>query len=229
MGFFFFLFAIVAVAGAVGVVALRNPFYCALSLAVHLIALALLFLLLEAQFVAAAQVVVYAGAVVVLYVFVVVYVGGGSKPEPLWRASARQRGLAGLFGAAIFIELSIAILGTGLKALDGDGAKLGAGYGSPGQIGELLLIKHLLAFELASFLLLIAAVAAVALAGRRQGLEDDVFPDMEIVDVRRPAATGTMGEAVGGYGLLVPPAGSEPAPEPAKPEAAGGAPVGEAR
>ena len=87
MGFFFFLFAIVALAGAVGVVVLRNPFYCVLALVVHLIALALLFLLLEAQFVAVAQIIVYAGAVMVLYVFVVAYVGGGDKPAPLWRAT----------------------------------------------------------------------------------------------------------------------------------------------
>ena len=74
---FFFIFAGFALAGAAGVVALRNPFYCVLSLVVHLISLALLFLLLEAQFVAVAQIVVYAGAVMVLYVFVVAYVGGG--------------------------------------------------------------------------------------------------------------------------------------------------------
>ena len=92
MGFLFFLFAIVALAGAVGVVVLRNPFYCVLALVVHLIALALLFLLLEAQFVAVAQIIVYAGAVMVLYVFVVAYVGGGDKPAPLWRATARPRG-----------------------------------------------------------------------------------------------------------------------------------------
>ena len=77
-------------AGAIGVVALRNPFYSVLALIVHLFSLAVLFLLLTAAFVAAAQVVVYAGAVMVLYVFVVAYVGGagvglGADPR---RASA---------------------------------------------------------------------------------------------------------------------------------------------
>ena len=71
----FFIAAIGALAGAVGVVMVRNPFYAVLSLVCHLISLAALFLLLRAQFVAAAQVVVYAGAVMVLYVFVVAYVG----------------------------------------------------------------------------------------------------------------------------------------------------------
>lgn len=206
MALFFFLFAIVALAGAVGVVVLRNPFYCVLALVVHLIALALLFLLLEAQFVAAAQIVVYAGAVMVLYVFVVAYVGGGDRPRPLWRAGAKQRALAVAFGVAVFAELSIAILGTALQALDTDGAKLGPDYGSPAQIGELLLTRFLLPFELASFLLLIAAVGAVALAGRRGGLDDElsVSPEHEIVDFARPAATGTMAEGVAGYGITTP-------------------------
>ena len=127
MAFVFFPVAIVALAGAVGVVALRNPFYCVLALVTHLIALAILFLLLLAQFVAAAQVIVYAGAVMVLYVFVVAYVGGGDKPLPLWRANAKQRALAIAFGVAVFAELCIALLGTSLSALDTHGADLGVG------------------------------------------------------------------------------------------------------
>src|SRR4051812_44413340 len=77
---FFFLAAIGAIAGAVGTVSLRNPFYAVLALVCHLLSLAALFLLLRAEFVAAAQVVVYAGAVMVLYVFVVAYVGDQGPP-----------------------------------------------------------------------------------------------------------------------------------------------------
>ena len=77
---FFFLAAIGAIAGALGTVSLRNPFYAVLALVCHLLCLAALFLLLRAEFVAAAQVVVYAGAVMVLYVFVVAYVGGADTP-----------------------------------------------------------------------------------------------------------------------------------------------------
>ena len=76
----FFIAGIGAVCGAVGVVMVRNPFYAVLALVFHLLSLAALFLLLQAQFVAAAQVVVYAGAVMVLYVFVVAYVGGVTEP-----------------------------------------------------------------------------------------------------------------------------------------------------
>ena len=212
MAFVFFPVAIVAIAGAVGVVALRNPFYCVLSLVTHLIALAILFLLLEAQFVAAAQIIVYAGAVMVLYVFVVGYVGGGDRPLPLWRANAKQRALAIAFGVAVFAELCIALLGTSLSALDTHGADLGPAYGSPGQIGELLLTQFLLPFELASFLLLVAAVGAVALAGRRGGLDEDdlpLAPRHGLVERSRPAGTGTMAEGVAGYGVTV------PMPEPA--------------
>ena len=77
---FFFIAAIGALAGAVGTVALRNPFFSVLALVFHLLSLAALFLLLRAEFVAAAQVVVYAGAVMVQYVFVVAYVGGEDRP-----------------------------------------------------------------------------------------------------------------------------------------------------
>ena len=87
---FFFLAAIGALAGALGTVTLRNPFYSVLALVVHLLSLAALFLLLRAEFVAAAQVIVYVGAVMVLYLFVVAYVGGGDDPirRPARRACA---------------------------------------------------------------------------------------------------------------------------------------------
>jgi NADH-quinone oxidoreductase subunit J len=194
----FFLAGIGAIAGAIGVVAVRNPFYSVLALVCHLLSLAALFLLLRAEFVAAAQVVVYAGAVMVLYVFVVAYVGG--QDEPLGARPGRGlRVVAAVFGAALFIELCVATLGSGLKAIDTDGAALAPGFGSPQQIGELLLTRFLLPFEIASFLLLIAAVGAVVLARRRGGIsaaEDQAR--YSAMDVLRPANTGTMAEAVGG-------------------------------
>src|SRR5215207_9876537 len=109
-----FFGAIGALGGALAVIALRNPFYSVLALVVHLFSLAGLFLILHAEFVAAAQVVVYAGAVMVLYVFVASYVGG--VEEPLWDAIPGQRLIAPLLAGALFIELSIAVLGTTLKS-----------------------------------------------------------------------------------------------------------------
>lgn len=163
----FFAGAIGALGGAIAVITLRNPFYCVLALVVHLFALAGLFLMLHAEFVAAAQVVVYAGAVMVLYVFVAAYVGG--VEEPIWDAIPGQRILAPLLGGALFIELSIAVLGSSLRSLDSEGPTIPAGFGSPEAIGTLLLEDFLIAFEAASILLLIAAVGAVVLAARRPG------------------------------------------------------------
>ena len=166
----FFIAGLGALAGALGVVLLRNPFYSVLALVGHLIALALLFLLLHAEFLAAGQVVVYAGAVMVLYIFVVAYIGGSD--EPLRPEGGLVNAFAPLFAAAIGIELCIAFLGSGLKALDTQGADLPGGFGEPASIGELLLTDYLVAFEAASYLLLVAAVGAVVLARRRRGLED---------------------------------------------------------
>ena len=103
----FFIAATGAIAGAIGVVTVRNPFYSVLSLVFHLISLAALYLLLRAEFVAAAQVIVYAGAVMVLYVFVVAYVGGGQ--EPLSMGGAPLKFLSPVFAAALAAELCIAI------------------------------------------------------------------------------------------------------------------------
>jgi NADH-quinone oxidoreductase subunit J len=166
----FFIAAIGAIAGAVGTVALRNPFYSVLALVGHLLSLAALFLLLRAEFVAAAQVVVYAGAVMVLYVFVSAYIGRvdhavGPNPGPA------LKGVSFAFAGALMVEFFIAILGTGLSALDDQGSGFFPAFGSPAEIGKLLLTDYLLAFEVASFLLLVAAVGAVILARRREGLE----------------------------------------------------------
>src|SRR5215217_5343486 len=151
----FFAAALGALGGAVGVVLMRNPFYGVLALIVHLFSLAVLFLLLSAAFVAAAQ--------------VVAYVGSG---ESAWESIPGQRFLAPLLGAAVFLELSIAVLGSSLTALGGDGPEVAPGFGDPAAIGHLLLERFLLAFEAASILLLLAAVGAVVLAGRREPASD---------------------------------------------------------
>lgn len=162
----FWIAAAAAIAGAVGVVFQRNPFYSVLYLVIHLIALATLFLLLSAEFVAAAQVIVYAGAVMVLYVFVVAYVGG--LEDELEEPHRVVRLLAPLMAAALFVELSLAITGSALKAIDSHGPRLEPNFGSPAQIGELFLTRFLIAFEVVSLLLLVAAVGAVVLAKREE-------------------------------------------------------------
>jgi NADH-quinone oxidoreductase subunit J len=190
----FFIAGVGAIAGAMGVIAFRNAFYSVLSLVFHLLSLALLFLLLQAQFVAAAQVVVYAGAVMVLYVFVVAYVGGeGQSLAPVGPALTP---LATVFAAALGVELLIALLGSGLHVVDSAGAASGGSFGTPEQIGELFLTKFLLAFEVASYLLLVAAVGAVILARRRRGLPDEPKEAPRHVESPRLALVGTMAETV---------------------------------
>jgi NADH-quinone oxidoreductase subunit J len=191
----FFIAGIGAVAGAIAVVTLRNPFYSVLALVSHLFSLAVLFLLLLAQFVAAAQIVVYAGAVMVLYVFVVAYIGGSDQPVGP-QAGKRLTTLAILAAAGLFVVLILATLGSGLAAIDGEGAELSGDFGQPAQIGELLLTKFLLPFEVASFLLLVAAVGAVVLARRRGAI--GAGEGLTVAELfRMPEGAGSMREALG--------------------------------
>jgi NADH-quinone oxidoreductase subunit J len=190
----FFIAAIGALTGAIGVVMMRNPFYSVLCLVCHLICLAALFLLLRAQFVAAAQVVVYAGAVMVLYVFVVAYIG--DLDEPLHRPGGALRMLGPLFGLCLAVELFFAVLGTALKGIETTGARFPTVFGTPKQIGTAFLTTYLFPFEVASLLLLVAAIGAVVLARRRRGLDDDGI-DEELRLRPRPVFTGTMAEGAG--------------------------------
>ena len=170
----FFLAAFGAIGGALAVVLVRNPFYSVLSLVVHLFALATLFLMLNAEFIAAAQIVVYAGAVMVLYVFVVAYIGGVEEVHPIRGGSSSIATTGMLFAGALLVVVTIAVIGTGLSAIDGEGSEVGPGFGSPGAIGEALLQKFLIPFEAASILLLVAAIGAVILSRKRRGLPDEM-------------------------------------------------------
>jgi NADH:ubiquinone oxidoreductase subunit 6 (subunit J) len=120
-----------------------------------------MYLLLTAEFVAAAQVLVYAGAVMVMFLFVIAYIG--PRQEAPWAGGPSWQTVgAVLAAAAIFVEIIVAI---GLKA----GGRLAhsdhvnATFGSPGWIGRLFLTDHLLAFEITSIVLLVAAVGGVIL------------------------------------------------------------------
>ncbi len=160
---------------------LRNPFYSVLALVVHLLSLAVLFLLLRAEFVAAV-----AGGRLRRRRDGALRVRRRLRRRPD-RAAGRAPAHPGAVGSqlrlggaivagALLVELLIALLGTGLQAIDGKGAGYSPGpeaFGTPAYIGKLLLTRFLLAFEVASFLLLIAAVGGVVLARRRDGLEED--------------------------------------------------------
>jgi NADH:ubiquinone oxidoreductase subunit 6 (subunit J) len=187
----FFIAAIGAITGAIGVIAMRNPFYSVLMLIVHLVSLAALFLLLRAEFVAAAQVVVYAGAVMVLYLFVVAYVGGGEQRP----SGPVLRVLGPLFALALAVELCIAMLGSALKGISSQGHAYVLGFGTPKQIGQSFLTTYLFPFEIASILLLVAAIGAIVLARRRRGLPGGE-PGIHL-RLTPPQWTGSMAESTG--------------------------------
>ena len=161
--------AIGCLGSGVAVVTLANPFYSALALIGNLASLAVLYLLASAEFVAAAQVLVYAGAVMVMFLFVIAYLGG--------RADAPWAGGARLFQTAAVITtaslLAVTLVAIMLDAGDrlSDEADIARAFGSPAEIGKLFLTDHLLAFEITSIVLLVAAVGGVVLGMRSEAEE----------------------------------------------------------
>ncbi len=153
--------ALALLSSGLAVVLLSNPFYSALALIGNLASLAVLYLLLDAEFVAAAQVLVYAGAIVVMFLFVIAYLGG--RADAPWAGGPTLQAVAAVVAAgAIALEIAIAI---GLTAGDSlsSTAEIDDSFGSPAEIGTLFLSDHLLAFEVTSIVLLVAAVGGVVL------------------------------------------------------------------
>ena len=153
--------AFACLGSGIAVISFTNPFYSALSLIGNLASLAVLYLLLSAEFVAAAQVLVYAGAVMVMFLFVIAYLGG--RADAPWAGGPSWQALAAVAAsAALFVEVIVVI---GLKSssrLSHQG-EIHVSYGRPDEIGQLFLTDHLLAFEITSIVLLIAAVGGVIL------------------------------------------------------------------
>ena len=160
------------VASGVAVVSFSNPFYSALALIGNLASLAVLYLLLSAEFVAAAQVLVYAGAVMVMFLFVIAYVG--PRAETPWAGGPNWKTVAAVLAAgAIFLEVIVVIALEASNRLSHTD-RVNATFGSPGWIGRLFLTDHLLAFEITSIVLLVAAVGGVILGShtKRSQLEE---------------------------------------------------------
>ena len=156
------LLAVLALLGsAVAVISLTNPFYAALSLIANLASLAVLYLVLSAEFVAAAQVLVYAGAVMVMFLFVIAYLG--DRADAPWAGGPTWQSIgAVIVASALLLEVILVIgLKTGGKLTDE--AQITDAFGGPAAIGRLFLTDHLLAFEVTSIVLLVAAVGGVVL------------------------------------------------------------------
>ena len=154
----FLFFAVVCVAGAINLLAQRHPINSALSLIVVMASLAAEYLLLGAEFVAAVQVIVYAGAIMVLFIFVIMLLNAGEEERTKGSRVALLLGVPGLIvGAGIIAWLLVARNTTHSVAA-------GALPGFPHDIGMLLFRDYLLPFEITSVLILIAIMGAVVLA-----------------------------------------------------------------
>jgi NADH-quinone oxidoreductase subunit J len=168
----FFVAAALALAGAAGVVLARNPVHCALLLVVALVAVAIFFLLQEAQLVAAVQVIVYAGAIVVLFLFVI-FLLGVDRQESLEDPIPYQRPAAIALGTLLLAEIFVLAgrnWATGARSVRGSATKPvdGRDLGNVERVARTLFTDFLWAFELTAALLVIAVVGAVVLA-RRSG------------------------------------------------------------
>jgi NADH-quinone oxidoreductase subunit J len=148
-------------ASGIAVVTFSNPFFSALALIGNLGSLAVMYLLVSAEFVAAAQVLVYAGAVVVMFLFVIAYVG--PRHETPWSGGPGWQTIGAVAAAgALLVEIVVAV---GMQASGSlsHQTSVGTDFGTPGWIGRVFLTDHLLAFEITSVVLLVAAVGGVVL------------------------------------------------------------------
>jgi NADH-quinone oxidoreductase subunit J len=155
----FILFGAIAVCGAIMVVTRKSPMASALYLILTLFAVAALFVLRQAHFLAAVQVIVYAGAVVVLFVFVIMLINVPEDRLPVERATTTR--VLGVIAAGILV-LESAVLARRYWMPKGPAA----GVGTVEAVGRALFTDYLLAFEITSVLLLAAVIGAIALAKR---------------------------------------------------------------
>jgi NADH-quinone oxidoreductase subunit J len=162
----FAILAVLVVGSGAGVLLKRNPIHAALFLVVNLASVAGLFLMLRAEFLAAVQVIVYAGAIAVLFVFAIMVLIPGKEetgPDPLRRQRLMTVPVVGVFLLLIALVLRSTII-----------RGPGRGTAVPGgveAVGRLLFTDYLFPFEVTSLLLLVAIVGVIALAKRRVGSE----------------------------------------------------------
>ncbi len=161
--------AVIVLAGAIGVVVSRNPVHSALFLVMTLFGVAVLFVAQSAHFLAAVQVIVYAGAIVVLFLFVIMLLGVDQEENLALEPLRGQRPLAVLLGVISLAEL--VLLAQGTKWVTGAQSVV-APISGPGsnveKLARSIFTRYLLAFEITSVLLVIAVVGAVVLVRRTQ-------------------------------------------------------------
>lgn len=156
----FLVFGVVAIAGAVNLLAQTHPINSALSLIAVMAALAGEYMLLGAEFLAAVQVIVYAGAIMVLFVFVIMLLNAGVEERTKGSRVAIIFGIPGVLTGSVLLGWVV------LRHSGTEPVPAGALPGSPGTIGQLLFHEFLLPFEVTSILILIAIMGAVVLASK---------------------------------------------------------------
>ncbi|MFO0727071.1 MAG: NADH-quinone oxidoreductase subunit J [Myxococcota bacterium] len=158
---FFFLFSVMALSGATGVVFLRDPVKGALSLVACFFSIACLYLLQSAELMAVLEVLVYAGAIMVLFVFVIMLVENHNEPI-LPRSMIRRIAAPMKVGAVVLVAANILVVVA--KTEFGAGHQLGKGFGTSAAVGRVLYNQYAFQFELVSVLLLAAIVGAVMIS-----------------------------------------------------------------
>jgi len=161
----FFVFALLAVVAAIGVIIAREPIHSALSLVVVMVALAQIYILAGAEFIAAVQIIVYAGAVMVLFVFVIMLLNAGVEERTDWSRMAKYVGVP--LGVILLLWLAHWMA----RAPVGGVAAYAAGQtfvqpDTTAKLSKLLFTNYLLPFEATSILILIAVLGALVLAKR---------------------------------------------------------------
>ena len=182
--------AIIVLSGAIGVVASPNPVHSALFLIQTLFGVAVLFVLQEAHFLAAVQIIVYAGAIVILFLFVIMLLGVDTADNWSVEPIGGQRPLAVLVGAALFgcgLALVI-VMSDKLTGIVRDGGEraLDNQFTDVERIGRVLFSDYALSFEITAALLTIAVIGAVVLT--RKLRREEFLADLERVSMELPAA-----------------------------------------
>ena len=170
--------AVLILVGAVGVITMRNPVHAALSLILTLFGVAVAFVAQSADFLAAVQIIVYAGAIVVLFLFVIMFLGVDRNDPVDVEPLVGQRAFAAV-GVVITVAGLITLLArsgwvTGAKSVSTAGTALATGSANVKQLGTAIFTTYLFAFEATAALLIIAVVGAVVLARRERVVDDEI-------------------------------------------------------
>jgi len=176
----FILGALICLLGAIGVIAFRNPVHSALSLVTTLFGIAVLFIALEAEFLAAVQIIVYAGAIVVMFLFVIMLLGVDQTDDIGFDPLKGQRTAAIVAGVLLVSGLIAIVLFGAITGAGSANAEIVAKVPNVEQLARSLFTDYLFAFEITSVLLVIGVVGAVTLARHRREAFVDELPHDEL-------------------------------------------------